>query len=357
MLGKTLHRTVLNRRLAPVPPPPGPLALTPSATAEKLPRRLGDFLITSRVDEDALGTVYRGLLLGDDHAFVQIRIFDSPELLRTTLAGTIAANAWYVGTLSGAAIARGVRMGSIEDVSYIASSETHGWPLHGILRALRAAGRRLPIEHCILIADRIASGLEAAQKTRLDRRPVLHGLVWPGFISIGEHGDVRLAGFGLAAAVLPVLHRRRLAEELAPYLPGEERLEKHVAVNSDVHAVGAILLELLTGREPRVEKLRPDFRAEDALPESLARVLRVCFAPVDLRFPSLTSLRRELGKVLVEAGLEASSYRLATELKALFPPAGLPSPGAAPASEKALVSPTDADIERTLEDLWKRLNV
>jgi hypothetical protein len=356
MLVKTLHRTVLNRRLAPVPAPPGPIRIS-AATTEKLPRRFGEFLITSHLDEDALGAVYRALVLGEEHVFVQLRLLNSPELPWTSLAETLAASSWYVGTLSGAAVARGVRMGSFDGIPFIASTEPHGWPLHGILRALRAAGRRLAIEHSILIADRIAAGLEAGQKTRLERRPVLHGLVWPGFVSIGEHGDVRLGGFGVASAILPVLYKKRLTEEVAPYLAPEERQEKRVAVNSDVYAVGAVLLELLTGRQPRPDSLRPDFRVEDGFPESLARVLRVCFAPIDLRFPSLTSLRRELGKVVVETGLEPSSYRLAHDLKTLFPPSGPPGADDSRAPVGAPKSPTDAEIESTLEDLWKRMKV
>ena len=355
MLVKTLHRTVLNRRLAPVVPPPGPIAVAPSSGEEKLPRRFGGFLITSRLDVDALGHVYRALCLGDSHEYVRLHVLDAPELPAAAVAETLRANNWFVGTLSGAAIVRGARMGSVQGVPYLAWSEPHGWPLHGILRGLRATGRRLAIEHSILIADRIASGLEAAQKTRLDRRPVLHGLVWPGFVSVGEHGDVRIGGFGVAPGILPALQKRRIFEELAPYLAVEQRLQSHVAVNSDVHAVGAILLELLTGRQPRVEKLRPDFRADDALPDALARVLRVCFAPVDLRFPSLGSFRRELGKVVVETGLEPSSYRLAADLRALFQPAVPPPAPHVP--QTAAATPTDADIERTLEDLWKRMNV
>jgi serine/threonine protein kinase len=232
--------------------------------------------------------------------------------------------------------------------------EAHGWPLSALLRGLRATGRRLALEHSILIADRIAAGLESAQKTRLDQRPVLHGLVWPGFVSIGEHGDVRIGGFGVAPGILPALEGKRLADEVAPYLAPEERSQRRVGVNSDVYSLGVILLELLTGRQPREEKLRPDLRREDAFPAALVRVLRVCFAPAELRFPSLSSFRRELGKVVVGASLELSSYRLAADLGGLC---NQPVSSPARAGESGRDAPTDAEIDRTLDDLWKRLNV
>lgn len=353
MLRKTLQRTVLNRRRPPSAPPDGPLPIAPPNAGQNLPRRFGDFLLTSRIDENVLGRVYRAMSLGDNRDFVRLYVFDSPELPRMPLADTLRANNWYVGTLSGAAIPRGVRMGSVLGMPYLAWTEAHGWPLHALVRALRQTRLRLPIEHAMLIADRIAAGLESAQKTRLDRRPVLHGLVWPGFVSIGEHGDVRIGGFGIATAVVPVLTRERLSQELAPYLPPEETLEARVGVNSDVYGVGAILLELLTGRELRGQKPRADLRSEDSFPDALARILRVCFAPAELRFPSLSSFRRELAKIVVAENLDLSSFRLAEDLRRLCGAGVAPS---APAEPERGV-PTDADIDRTLEDFWKRLNI
>jgi Protein tyrosine and serine/threonine kinase len=354
VLRKTLQRTVLNRRRPPSAPADGPLPLAPASPGVKLPRRFGDFLLTSRIDEDALGHVYRAMSLGDNRDFVRLHVFDSPELARMPLADTLRTNNWYVGTLSGGAIARGIRMGSVLGAPYLAWSESHGWPLHALTGALRLSGRRLSMEHAILIADRIAAGLESAQKTKLDRRPVLHGLVWPGFVSIGEHGDVRIAGFGIAPAILPVVTKERLSQELAPYLAPEERSENRVGINSDVYAVGAILLELLTGRQPGAQMLRADVRSDDAFPQALARVLRVCFAPAELRFPSLSSFRRELGKVVVAEKLELSSYRLAADLRALSSP---PVAASAAREESAREAPTDAEIDRTLEAFWKRLNI
>src|SRR5262249_34193919 len=66
MLVKTLHRTVLNRRLTPAAAAPGPIAIGLPNRTEKLPLRFGEFLLTSRLDEDALGAVYRGLALGGE---------------------------------------------------------------------------------------------------------------------------------------------------------------------------------------------------------------------------------------------------------------------------------------------------
>src|SRR5262249_2290165 len=97
MLVKTLHRTVLNRRLTPPGRPPGPIAIGPPNRTEKLPRRFGEFLLTSRLDEDALGAVYRGLALGgEEQEFVQVRLFNSPELAWTSLAETLVSSSWFV---------------------------------------------------------------------------------------------------------------------------------------------------------------------------------------------------------------------------------------------------------------------
>ena len=84
-------------------------------------------------------------------------------------------------------------------------------------------GHRVPIEHALLIAEKVATALDHAYNTTIDGDRTLHGLVWPGFVAISDDGEIRLAGFGLATGVLPAIARPRLASEVGPYIAPEER--------------------------------------------------------------------------------------------------------------------------------------
>ena len=72
------------------------------------------------------------------------------------------------------------------------------------------SARKIPVEHALLIAEKIATALDHAYNTTIDGDRTLHGLVWPGFVAISDDGEIRLAGFGLAPGVLPSLARPRL---------------------------------------------------------------------------------------------------------------------------------------------------
>ena len=350
MIVKKLQQTILNRRRE--RPPDERITLFTPSDSEKLPRKFGSFLLTTAFGEDALGHSYRAMSLGDSQDFVRLRILDSPDLPKTYVAETLRANNWYVGTLSGPHVVRGARMGSVLGVPFLAWTESHGWSLDRLLDGLRRAGRRLATAHALWIADGIASALESAQRTKLDRRPVLHGLVWPGFVSIGEDGDVRLGGFGVASAILPLIRQGTLGAGIAPYLAPEEREEEHLAANSDIYAVGALLFELATGRRPSEGEHRMQWRSEDAFPSELRRLLAFALGPRELRFATPTQLKRELAKVAASLGVELSSRALREDLRTLLaatPPPARVDPPAAP--------PADPDVDRALDDYFEKLNL
>jgi serine/threonine-protein kinase len=101
-----------------------------------------------------------------------------------------------------------------------------------------------------LIAEKIATALDHAYNTTVEGERTLHGLVWPGFVSLSDDGETGLTGFGLAQGLLPSRGRARFGKEVAPYLAPEERSEGTIGKNSDVYSVGVLLFELLTGRLP-----------------------------------------------------------------------------------------------------------
>ena len=290
-------------------------------TTDTLPRPFGKYLLTAALGEDALGHEYRALRRPED-AFVRLRALDAPELSEDALLDAIEENGEVHEFLKNPAVARGVEVDAADGVPYIAWNEPNGRTLQSLLLKCRNPPRKIPVEHALLIAEKIATALDHAYNITIEGDRTLHGLVWPGFVAISDDGEIRLAGFGLAVGILPTLARPRLTREVAHYLAPEERDQQYIGKNSDVYSVGVILLELLTGRPPAADPsavLRgvAGEPPPPILPEIQA-VLRMTLGAPESRYGSTGDLRRELGKLLFSGPYSPSTFNLAYFLNDLF---------------------------------------
>jgi len=288
---------------------------------ETLPRPFGKYVLTAALGEDALGRVYRALRM-EDRAFVRLRILETAELSNEALLDAIQENGEIHGFLKNPAIARGVDMDAVEGVPYIAWSEPSGRTLDALFGKSRRAARKIPVEHALLIVEKMATALEHAYNTAIDGDRTLHGLVWPGFVIVSDDGEIRLSGFGLAEGILSSLKQPRLAHDIAPYLAPEEKERSEVGKNSDVFSAGVILLEFLTGRPTSADPLG-SLKGGQGLPPppmlpEIAAVLRMTLGPAESRYKSSGDLRRELGKLLFSGPYSPSTFNLAFFLNDLF---------------------------------------
>jgi protein TonB len=291
-------------------------------TKEKLPRPFGQYTLTAALGTDALGSVYGGVRETPDRSSVILRILESPELAPEPILEAIQENGEVHEFLKHAAIARGVDMDAEDGTPYLAWSQPNGRTLDALVAKCRGLGRTLPVEHALLIAEKIVTALDHAYNTTIDGDRTLHGLVWPGFVSISDDGEIRLAGFGLASGVLPALRKPRIAAEVTPYLAPEERDHGAAARNSDVYSVGVILLELLTGQPAPPDPLAfvkgVAGTPPPPVPPEILSVLRMALAPADARYKTNGDLRRELGRLLFSGPYSPSTFNLAYFLHELF---------------------------------------
>ncbi len=144
---------------------------------------------------------------------------------------------------------------------------------------LRRVGR-LTGDKAIQVASELCAGLGAAHD-----QGVLHRDLKPANIMIDGCGQVRIADFGIAALASQAEENRVLIG--TPAFMAPELFEGGApSIRGDLYALGAVLYEMTTGKEP-FEGVLPGLRARDATPirpsaivptvdSALERVILLC---------------------------------------------------------------------------------
>jgi hypothetical protein len=307
-------------------------------TAPFLSRPLGNYLLIAQLCEDALGTVFRAIYTPDERRFLRLRVLQSPELSPAAVFAAIEHNAGETAALVHRAIVPNPTVGVSDGVPYLAWDEIGGWTLDDLLERVRALNVRIPAQYALLILERVASALEYAHRATRGR-PITHGLVWPGFVSISSNAEIRLGGFGLAKALLNSIHRPRIAREIAPYAAPETLESGEVGRNSDVYSLGVLLCELLTGRRPSLQLPQFALREGESLPGATEDLLRLCLGSPAERFASVVELHSAVQALLTASPYALYSGNLAVFLYKLLNPEGQ---NLVDASEGEVTNPVEA---------------
>ena len=306
-----------------------------SAPAPFLSRHLGDYLLVAQLSDDPLGTVFRALYAADERRFVRLRVLQSEHLPAAAVLEAARADRLRHALVHGAIVVR-PELDVVDGIPFMTWDETAGWTLDVMLARVRAFGIRIPAEYALLIVERIAAALEHAHQTVVEGRPTAHGLLWPGFVSISHDASVRVGGFGLAEAILPGLAAPRLTAEIAPYLAPESRRSAQPSTSGDVYSLGAILMELVTGRRPSADTPSTEMRAGDPRSEELSQFLRRCLAEPGERFPSGVEAHRALQQMVTGNPFSLFTANLSLFLYKLLNPE---SQTVAPSSDWESTSP------------------
>ncbi|HYI12109.1 MAG TPA: serine/threonine-protein kinase [Thermoanaerobaculia bacterium] len=111
---------------------------------------------------------------------------------------------------------------------------------------------RLPLDKALQTARQLCAGLAA-----IHAAGVLHRDLKPANVMIDEHGDVRIADFGVAALSEGVSGREAMIGTPA-YMAPEQLAGGELTTRSDIYALGLVLYEAFTGNRPFAATTPPE---------------------------------------------------------------------------------------------------
>jgi TonB family protein len=295
-----------------------------SATAPS-PRPFGPYVLTRALGSDALGEVWRAGTAGASRLrpFLLVRTFAAISIDRPALLAAMESAVHLVDDVQGPAIAKGTVMGAIDDTPFVGIAYVEGRTLDHLLAA-RLLGAPLPVEHGLLIAERLLAALESGTPVETFTGAA-HGFLVPAFVCISNEGEAKVFGHGLGAGLLPALRHPRARQSFAPYVAPEVLAAGKPSTSGDLYSVGAILFEALTGRAPSpgvaLESVESANLAVDGtpVPEDVRRLLRRVLHPdPHVRDRSVPAFRRDLSALLYGGPYAPSTFNLAFFLQKCF---------------------------------------
>lgn len=172
------------------------------------------------------------------------------------------------------------------------------------LRKILAEAGPLPLRRIIAISRQVCEGLAHAHA-----RNIVHRDIKPGNIVVGAEDRVKITDFGLAQP--PQANDDALRQAIAGtpgYMAPEQLRGDRVDGRADIFAVGCVLYQMLTGRQPFegatpasvIEKTLHAFptdpsRVREDLPRTLDRIVgRALRKDPDERYNSVTQLQQDL---------------------------------------------------------------
>jgi serine/threonine protein kinase/dipeptidyl aminopeptidase/acylaminoacyl peptidase len=283
--------------------------------------RLGPYEIETSLGAGGMGEVYRARDTRLDR-IVAIKILSQHLSASSDARQRFEREARAISQISHPHICALYDVGVEDGIHYLVMEHLEGETLMH-----RLAGGALPLPQTVRIGTQIAEALSVAH-----RRGIVHRDLKPSNVMLTASG-VKLLDFGLAkAAAGPAAHASEGALTTAtsvtqagtilgtlPYMSPEQLEGKDADARTDIFALGAVLHEMATGKQPfngtsqasliaaiLKEDPAPISTYQPLSPRSLDRVVGICLAkdPED-RWQSARDVAHELRSVAESLGSDA----------------------------------------------------
>lgn len=284
-----------------------------------IPRLFGPYVLTRHLGADPLGSVYRAGTASGPHLapFLLVRVFEGAGVDEAALVPAMEDASEYLEVVRGPAVAKGAVLGIVEDVPFAGIEYVAGRTLDRLFSGEGQGSIPLPVEHALLIAEKLLVALEAGKPFE-KKMGAPHGFLTPGFVSISNDGDVRVYGAGLGAGLLPSLKKPAVLAAFGPYIAPEVLASGKPSGAGDIYSAATILLQALTGKVPSpgagTDALSGAVLAVDGspMPEDLGKLLaRGLAKDPGQRETDVVAYRKTLGKLLYGGPYAPSTFNLA----------------------------------------------
>ena len=270
------------------------------------------YRILERIGAGGMGVVY----LAEDihlHRKVALKFLNDTAAQGAEAHERLVREAQTEGTLDHPNIATVYEIGTWQGQMFIAMAYYSGETLKQ-----RLERGPMPIDDVVHLGAQIAAGLEAAHAGG-----IVHRDLKPANIIVTGHGQVKILDFGLAKELSKAEAETKLRITTSgttigtiAYMAPEQALGQHVDQRADVWAVGAVLFEMLTGRLP--------FEGATAAALLLAIVSGDSPAVEKLRAETPAEVRQLIARALVKRQDERTltASEIASTLATLHQPRG-----------------------------------
>jgi serine/threonine protein kinase len=257
----------------------------------------GRFTIIERIGSGGMGVVYKAIdkALDCEVALKLIRpeMAENPSYLER-----FRREVRITRQITHPNICRVHDIGSGEGLLYLSMEWIEGETLQQLLRK---AGT-LKEGRALAIAESIARALEAAHD-----KGMIHRDLKPANIMLDRRGNVYVLDFGLALETGTESISRVGAMIGTPlYMSPEQRSMQQVDGRTDLHALGLIMREMLTGLRPSTEDIPVEQQAA-GISRPIEPVVRKLLAEREERYESAAAVRRDIQELLLDPAISTAS--------------------------------------------------
>ncbi|MDD8016428.1 MAG: protein kinase, partial [Acidobacteriota bacterium] len=261
----------------------------------------GRFQVIEELGKNALGTAYKVYDVTANET-ISLKIIHPDLAADPASMGRLRACIRRALKISHKNVCRVYHLGEDNGTRYITMEYIPGESLKSVMRMTK----QLSVRTAVGVAGQICEGLSEAH-----RQGVVHGDLRPESIMIGRDGEARIMDLGFACL-------SAAAGQAGPAVTADaeggasagDRAPKDWATRPDIHALGAILYEMVTGEPPFPPASRslPPGKKNDLVPrdpreingqvsKDLSRLILRCLDGGDKQFETAEEVRSELARV------------------------------------------------------------
>jgi len=289
---------------------------------------LGDYLVSEKVKEDFITTVYRGIYApgGKFDKFVFIRQLNEDVNGSDNLKKEVLSHFKSISKLSAASIAKTVDVIDDEKGFFTVSEFEDGRFLSDTIEKSKKDGFPFSIDHALLIANKLTAALSFAYS-----KGIKHGFVSPKSVKISFEGDVKLYDFALSPFIAGLAKSNpKLKDNFKTFihpdvLSGQKSGEKH-----DIFSIGSIIFSLLTGKNfvnsndfPDIEKkineavLSTSSFGDEPIPDDIKKILTKALN-IEKGYSSVAEFNEDLENLIFSGDYSPTTFNLAFFMHSLY---------------------------------------